>query len=131
MAAMHAFNKNWTFSQQYGAVTNFMVNQLDIKTDAQTHITFKNGEHYYAINPRFVSFIIQQIPTPFRARVHNVVVGKMWLEHYGDIDITNLTTGERCVVEFPKAGFFADKPETKISGHIFDKDGKKVYVSFS
>jgi len=112
MAAMHAFNKNWTLSQHYGAVTNFMGNQLDIKTDAQTHITFKNGEHYYALNPR--------------ARVHNVVVGRMWLEHYGEIDITNLTTGERCVVEFPKAGFFADKPETKISGYIFDKDGKKV-----
>jgi len=112
MAAMHARNKHWSFTQQYGAVTNFMVNQLDIKTDAQTHITFANGEHYYALNPK--------------ARVHNVVVGSMWLEHYGEIDITNLTTGERCVVEFPKAGFFADGPDVKISGYIFDKEGNKV-----
>lgn len=53
MAAMHAQNKNWTFSQQYGATTNFMVNQLDIKTDAQTHIKFpKTKDHFYALNPR-------------------------------------------------------------------------------
>jgi len=112
MAAMNAFNKNWKFCQQYGCVTNFMGNQLDLRTDAQTHIYFPNGEHYYSTNPR--------------ARVHNVAVGTMWLEHYGEIEIVNLTTGEKCVIEFPKAGFFDSAPTTNISGHIYDKEGKKV-----
>jgi len=114
MAAMHAETKDWSFAQQYGAVTNFLVNQLDIKTDAQTHIKFtKSGDHFFALVPK--------------VRVHNVVVGSMWLEHYGEIDITNVTTGERCVVEFPQARFLLNSgPDFRISGHIFDKDGNKV-----
>jgi len=112
MAAMHAETKDWSFCQQYGAVTNFLFNQLDIKTDAQTRIQFSNGDHYYALVPK--------------VRVHNVVVGTMWLEHYGEVDITNVTTGERCVIDFPKSGFFGDGPDFRISGHIFDKHGNKV-----
>jgi hypothetical protein len=52
----------------------------------------------------------------------------MWIEHHGDVDITNLNTGERCVVTFEKAGFFDDKANTTVKGYITNKEGKKMYV---
>jgi len=49
----------------------------------------------------------------------------MWIEHHGDVDITNLKTGDRCIVSFEKAGFFDDKANTRVKGYITNKDGKK------
>lgn len=66
----------------------------------------------------------------FRARVHNIILGTMWIEHHGDVDITNLKTGDRAVVTFEKAGFFDDKANTRVKGYITNQGGKKMYVEF-
>lgn len=63
--------------------------------------------------------------------MHNIILGTMWIEHHGDVDITNLNTGERCVVTFEKAGFFDDKANTTVKGYITNKEGKKMYVAHS
>lgn len=112
MTAMHAFNDHWTVKQQYSASANFHVNALEIKTNSQTHIIFPDGDHYYALNPD--------------ARIHNILLGSMWIEHYGEIAIQNIRTGEKCVVDFPKAKFFEGKPQYKVKGGIYDRKGKKL-----
>lgn len=56
-----------------------------------------------------------------------MVVGSMWIEHFGELTIKNLTTGDYAVVEFSKSGIFKIGPETKLAGCVFDKSGKKNY----
>lgn len=62
------------------------------------------------------------------SKIHNVVVGSMWIEHYGDMTIRNLTTGDYAIVEFSKSGVFKIGAEYKLAGCVFDKSGKKMYV---
>jgi hypothetical protein len=52
----------------------------------------------------------------------------MWIEHYGDLTLRNLNTGDYAVIEFSKSGVFKIGTEYKIAGMVFDKNNKKMYV---
>jgi len=53
-------------------------------------------------------------------------VGSMWIEHYGDLVIKNITTGDSVTVEFTKSGLWKIGCEYKVAGVVTDKAGKKI-----
>eukprot|EP00899_Mesostigma_viride_P020706 jgi/Mesvir1/28637/Mv04499-RA.1 len=55
--------------------------------------------------------------------IHNVVVGKMWIDNYGDILVKNHTTGEACKLKFLKA---QGAVRAQCKGQVFDSSGKLV-----
>jgi len=111
ISATHAHNKNWVFYQNSNPVTKFLGNALDIDTQGRTHIYFPNTkDHYYYTNPK--------------ARLQNLLIGKMWVEHYGELKITNLSNGDNCTVTYPKCGFFSNSAVKQVSGSIFDSTNK-------
>jgi len=111
ISATHANSKNWIFYQNSNPVTKFLGNAVDIDTQGRTHIYFSNTkEHYYYTNPK--------------TRMQNLIIGKMWVEHFGDLKITNLTNGDNCTVTFPKCGFFSNSSVKQITGTISDSENK-------
>jgi hypothetical protein len=52
---------------------------------------------------------------------HNVIIGGMWVDHFGTLEIINHTTGDRGVLTFSKCGWLG-AGRFQISGEIFDKD---------
>jgi hypothetical protein len=94
--------------------TSFLGNALDIDTQGRTHIYFPNSkDHYYYTNPK--------------TRMQNLVVGKMWVEHHGELTITNLKNGDICTLTFQKCGFFSNSAVKNIQGNIKDSEGN-VFV---
>ncbi|XP_072294259.1 oxysterol-binding protein-related protein 1-like isoform X1 [Eucyclogobius newberryi] len=57
--------------------------------------------------------------------VHNIIVGQLWIEQYGNVEITNHKTGERCILNFKPCGLFG-KELHKVEGYILDKSKKKL-----
>ncbi|KAI5140315.1 Oxysterol-Binding Protein-Related Protein 1 [Manis pentadactyla] len=57
--------------------------------------------------------------------VHNIIVGKLWIEQYGNVEITNHKTGDKCVLNFKPCGLFG-KELHKVEGYIQDKNKKKL-----
>ncbi|XP_074523639.1 oxysterol-binding protein-related protein 1 isoform X1 [Halichoeres trimaculatus] len=57
--------------------------------------------------------------------VHNIIVGQLWIEQYGNVEIVNHRTGERCCLNFKPCGLFG-KELHKVEGYILDKSKKKV-----
>ncbi|XP_014401638.1 PREDICTED: oxysterol-binding protein-related protein 1 [Myotis brandtii] len=57
--------------------------------------------------------------------VHNIIVGKLWIEQYGNMEITNHKTGDKCVLNFKPCGLFG-KELHKVEGYIQDKSKKKL-----
>uniref|UniRef100_A0A8C6TLE6 Oxysterol-binding protein n=1 Tax=Neogobius melanostomus TaxID=47308 RepID=A0A8C6TLE6_9GOBI len=57
--------------------------------------------------------------------VHNIIVGQLWIEQYGTVEITNHKTGERCFLNFKPCGLFG-KELHKVEGYILDKSKKKL-----
>ncbi|KAG8442137.1 hypothetical protein GDO86_011075, partial [Hymenochirus boettgeri] len=57
--------------------------------------------------------------------VHNIIVGKLWIEQYGNMEITNHKTGEKCILNFKPCGLFG-KELHKVEGYIQDKSKRKL-----
>ncbi|KAK7929100.1 hypothetical protein WMY93_005495 [Mugilogobius chulae] len=61
--------------------------------------------------------------------VHNVILGKLWIEQYGTVEILNHSTGDKCVLNFKPCGMFG-KELHKVEGYIQDKSKKKLRVIY-
>ncbi|XP_047192638.1 oxysterol-binding protein-related protein 1 isoform X3 [Scophthalmus maximus] len=57
--------------------------------------------------------------------VHNIIVGQLWIEQYGNVEVINHRTGERCFLNFKPCGLFG-KELHKVEGYILDKSKKKL-----
>ncbi|KAG8447127.1 hypothetical protein GDO86_014545 [Hymenochirus boettgeri] len=57
--------------------------------------------------------------------VHNVIIGKLWIEQYGTVEILNHTSGDKCVLTFKPCGLFG-KELHRVEGYIQDKNKKKL-----
>jgi flagellum-specific peptidoglycan hydrolase FlgJ len=113
ISAVHAESKNWVFYQNSSPKTSFLGNALELDTSGRTHIYFpKTKDHYYYTNPK--------------TRIHNLLLGKMWMEHHGHLNVSNLKNGDSCSIKFKKCSFFGNTCIKKIEGAIKDKDDNIV-----
>ncbi|XP_053309546.1 oxysterol-binding protein-related protein 2 [Spea bombifrons] len=61
--------------------------------------------------------------------VHNVIIGKLWIEQYGTVEIVNHRTGDKCILNFRPCGLFG-KELHRVEGYIQDKNKKKLCVIY-
>nr|XP_023689919.1 oxysterol-binding protein-related protein 2-like [Paramormyrops kingsleyae]XP_023689921.1 oxysterol-binding protein-related protein 2-like [Paramormyrops kingsleyae] len=61
--------------------------------------------------------------------VHNVILGKLWIEQYGTVEIVNHSTGDKCVLNFKPCGMFG-KELHRVEGYIQDKSKKRRCVIY-
>ncbi|XP_028855920.1 oxysterol-binding protein-related protein 1 isoform X3 [Denticeps clupeoides] len=61
--------------------------------------------------------------------VHNIIVGQLWIEQYGNVEVINHRSGERCYLNFKPCGLFG-KELHKVEGYITDKSKKKLCVLY-
>uniref|UniRef100_A0A3Q3JKN0 Oxysterol-binding protein n=1 Tax=Monopterus albus TaxID=43700 RepID=A0A3Q3JKN0_MONAL len=61
--------------------------------------------------------------------VHNVILGKLWIEQYGTMEIVNHSTGHKCILNFKPCGMFG-KELHNVEGHIQDKSKKNQQVIY-
>ncbi|TWW57082.1 Oxysterol-binding protein-related protein 1 [Takifugu flavidus] len=65
--------------------------------------------------------------------VHNIILGKLWIEQYGTVEIINHrcvdNTGDKCVLTFKPCGMFG-KELHRVEGHIQDRSKKKRRVIY-
>ncbi|XP_057377919.1 oxysterol-binding protein-related protein 1-like isoform X1 [Daphnia carinata] len=51
--------------------------------------------------------------------VHNIIVGKLWIEQYGTMEIVNHANGYRCELNFKPAGWYC-KDLHRVEGFVLD-----------
>lgn len=111
ISALHVENENWQFWQNTGPSTKFLGNSLDLITHGQSYVYFpKTKDHFHYTNPC--------------TRVHNVIFGSMWLEHFGQVSIKNHRTGHTSVINFKKSGMFQGT-QYKVEGYVYDEEGNQ------
>ncbi|XP_048666661.1 oxysterol-binding protein-related protein 2 isoform X4 [Marmota marmota marmota] len=81
----------------------------------ETYELVRHGEAYTWTNPTCC--------------VHNVIIGKLWIEQYGTVEILNHRTGDKCVLNFRPCGLFG-KELHRVEGHIQDKNKKKLFMIY-
>jgi hypothetical protein len=57
--------------------------------------------------------------------VHNIIVGKLWIEHYGTMEVTNHMSKWKTVLNFRSSGWFG-RDLHKIEGFLYDASKRKL-----
>jgi hypothetical protein len=98
--------------QNSSPLTKFLGNSLDVNTRGRSHVYFPaHNDHFSFSNPH--------------TRVHNIILGKFWYEHYGELHIVHPKSGMTCTVTFKKAGLFQGT-QYDVDGYVRDGQGEKL-----
>ena len=47
--------------------------------------------------------------------VHNIIVGRLWVDNHGEMDIVNHKTGDKCHLKFSAYSYFSRDVPRKVS----------------
>ncbi|XP_067915941.1 oxysterol-binding protein 1-like [Heterodontus francisci] len=115
-AAHHAESKyGWTLRQEIAIASKFRGKYLSIMPLGSIHCTFhQSGNHY----------TWKKVTTT----VHNIIVGKLWIDQSGEIDIINKKTGDKCHLKFAPYSYFSRDVARKVTGVVTDGTGKAHFI---
>ncbi|XP_054827053.1 LOW QUALITY PROTEIN: oxysterol-binding protein 1 [Eublepharis macularius] len=115
-AAHHAESKHgWTLRQEIKITSKFRGKYLSIMPLGTIHCIFHaTGNHY----------TWKKVTTT----VHNIIVGKLWIDQSGEIEILNHKTSEKCILKFVPYSYFSRDVARKVTGEVLDSLGKVHFV---
>ncbi|XP_063849848.1 oxysterol-binding protein 1-like isoform X6 [Scylla paramamosain] len=103
-------NAGWSSWQEFAMSSKFRGKYLQIIPLGIAHLEFGNtGNHY---TWRKVS-----------TTVHNMIVGKLWLDNHGEMEIVNHQTGDKCCLKFVPYSYFSRETPKKVTGYVVDSEG--------
>ena len=106
VGAGHASGPGWEYDITSTPRTKFMGNTIDVYPVGRTRISLR-GE-VYAIHPP-------------QSRVHNILVGRTWVDHFGELSVEALHSGLVCDLVFTECGWFG-AGRYSVSGTLFGAD---------
>jgi hypothetical protein len=116
MFAMHIEHKDFTLWEQYTVASKFRGKYLVCYPIGNTHIVFHHSGNHYTWN---------KIVTT----IHNIIIGKLWIDQSGDAKITNHTVnGEEANIKFHAYSYFSRERQRKLTGTVCDASGRAHYV---
>ncbi|XP_060221528.1 oxysterol-binding protein 2 isoform X2 [Meriones unguiculatus] len=115
-AAHHVFSKHgWRLWQEITIASKFRGKYISIMPLGAIHLEFQaSGNHY--------------VWRKSTSTVHNIIVGKLWIDQSGDIEIVNHKTKDRCQLKFVPYSYFSKEAARKVTGVVSDSQGKAHYV---
>ncbi|XP_058877718.1 oxysterol-binding protein 1-like isoform X2 [Acipenser ruthenus] len=115
-AAHHAVSKRgWTLRQEIAIASKFRGKYLSIMPLGSIHCLFANSGNHYTWKK-------------VNTTVHNIIVGKLWIDQSGEIDIINHKTGDKCHLKFAPYSYFSRDVARKVTGVVTDSSGKAHFI---
>ncbi|XP_028269636.1 oxysterol-binding protein 2 isoform X1 [Parambassis ranga] len=115
-AAHHVISqRGWTLWQEITIASKFRGKYLSIMPLGAIHLHFhSSGNHY--------------VWRKVTSTVHNIIVGKLWIDQSGDIEIVNHRTKETCQLKFSPYSYFSRDVPRKVTGVVADSGGQANYI---
>ena len=110
--------------------SKFKGKYLEVEPLGITHLEFLASKNHYTwrkvafhINLSSISTSALQVKTV----VHNIVIGKLWVDNCGDMEVVNHRTMDKCYMKFEPYSYFGGTPK-KVTGTIASGEGKVEWV---
>uniref|UniRef100_A0A1I8HVB7 Oxysterol-binding protein n=1 Tax=Macrostomum lignano TaxID=282301 RepID=A0A1I8HVB7_9PLAT len=106
-----AADGSWLFHGSVSPKLSFWGKTVDVAPKGVVTVELPKRDEVYTY---------QNVP----CKVHNILFGKLWVEHCGDVTITNHRTGHRCELRWHQSSWFSSDYH-RITGYIYDGKGRK------
>ncbi|KAK7934013.1 hypothetical protein WMY93_004909 [Mugilogobius chulae] len=115
-AAHHVVSdRGWTLWQDITIASKFRGKYLSILPLGTIHLQFHDSGNHY-------------VWRKVTSTVHNIIVGKLWIDQSGDIEIVNHRTKDSCQLKFYPYSYFSRDVPRKVTGLVADAVGQAHYV---
>eukprot|EP01016_Furgasonia_blochmanni_P004013 TRINITY_DN11563_c0_g1_i4.p1 TRINITY_DN11563_c0_g1~~TRINITY_DN11563_c0_g1_i4.p1 ORF type:complete len:376 (-),score=63.77 TRINITY_DN11563_c0_g1_i4:61-1188(-) len=113
ISAAHCESETFTYYTSAHIKSTFWGKSLEFKPMTSSHIVLKRHNDHFAYNQ----------PT---TALQNILLGKLYVDHYGDMTFTNATTGDHGVLTMTKRGW-NDRNAYEAEGYVKDSRGEIMY----
>jgi len=103
----------WKCWQEFTMRSKFKGKYLEVEPLGITHLEFNDGNHYTWRKVKTV--------------VHNIVIGKLWIDNCGEMEVVNHKTGDKCYMKFEPYSYFGGTPK-KVTGTVNSSKDKVEWV---
>ncbi|KAK3927345.1 Oxysterol-binding protein 1 [Frankliniella fusca] len=115
MAAQYCEGRGWRVFQEVTVTSKFRGKYFQIIPLGTSHLEFdSSGNHYTWRN--------------VTTTVHNIIVGKLWVDQHGDTDIINHKDGTKCHLKYIPYSYFTRDAQRKVKGCVMDKDENVKWI---
>lgn len=117
MAAIHCEGRDWVCWQEFTMGSKFRGKYLQVIPSGSAYVQFKRTGHKYGW---------RKVTTT----IHNIIVGKLWVDHHGDMEIVGKGTaaGINCVMKYIPYSYFSRDTQRKVKAVIMDRDAQVRWV---
>ncbi|KAJ0057172.1 hypothetical protein NL108_002109, partial [Boleophthalmus pectinirostris] len=115
-AALHVSSqRGWSLWQHITIDSKFRGKYISVMPLGNIHLHFHaSGNHY--------------VWSKVTSTVHNIIVGKLWIDQSGDIEIVNTTTKDTSRLKFSPYSYFSREVPRKVTGVVEDREGTGHYI---
>ena len=109
IAALHCDHPEYTFWGTSELQSSFKGTYLMVTPKGTFHLVLKRtGEHFIWSKPK--------------TNAHNIIIGKIYLDHVGDYEILETQSGAKASMSFKQKGWFGSESHG-VTGTVFDSQG--------
>ncbi|PWN23725.1 hypothetical protein BCV69DRAFT_264967 [Microstroma glucosiphilum] len=113
IVASYAEGNGWHLSAWSAVKNKFWGKSMELIPEGQSRLEFDDGDAFTFNKPS--SFM------------RNLLAGNKYLEHVGELTVTNANTGQKAVVEFKEGNMWGSTgSRNAVQGDVYDENGKKV-----
>lgn len=113
VTAIHAEGKGWQCNGWSSVKNKFWGKSLELIPEGDLRLEFDDGDVFTFSKPS--SFM------------RNLLAGNKYLEHVGELTVTNAETGQRAVLEFKEGSMWGSSASrNQVVGTVYDEKGKKI-----
>ncbi|CAH8526345.1 unnamed protein product [Dicrocoelium dendriticum] len=113
--ALYCENNAWYCWFDFSMSTKFRGKYLQINPIGTCHLVFRNTGYHYTW---------KKIPMT----VHNIIVGRLWIDNSGEMDIINHSLGEKCHLSYKAYSYFSNETPRRVTGAVTDRSGAVRYI---
>ncbi|XP_018362527.1 PREDICTED: oxysterol-binding protein 1 isoform X6 [Trachymyrmex cornetzi] len=115
MLAQHCEGKKWRCWQEFTMASKFRGKYLQVIPLGTAHLEFNSGQHHYTW---------RKVTTT----VHNIIVGRLWVDQSGDMDIVNHKEGIKCHLKYIPYSYFSRDSQRKVKGVVMNSNKEVKWV---
>lgn len=114
VSAIHCLHEAFEFWGSQELKTKFRATYLLVQPFGELHVSLKRWKDHFVWRKPETS-------------VHNIIIGKVYLDHHGSIEIRNTTTGDTALIHLRKRGWFGKNPHM-VDGTVLDSTNTPRYL---
>ncbi|XP_044578176.1 oxysterol-binding protein 1 isoform X2 [Cotesia glomerata] len=119
MVAQFCEGRAWQCWQEFTMASKFRGKYLQVIPLGTAHLEFNKK-----IGDKCPHYTWRKVTTT----VHNIIVGKLWVDQSGDMDIINHTDGTKCHLKYIPYSYFSRDSQRKVKGVVMNADKEVKWV---